>query len=145
MGTKDNQFLSSLNEADMALLSPHLREMVDLPHTRVLFEQGGRIERLYFPVSGVVSFVVAMSDGEWVEAGMVGRDGVVGGSAGLDGARALNRAIVQSPGMPGVKREPKSLVLDGSSPVTINYKYPASNVYLKQGRWPHGSANCICC
>src|SRR5436190_9040696 len=98
MGTKDNQFLSSLNEADMALLSPHLREMVDLPHTRVLFEQGGRIERLYFPVSGVVSFVVAMSDGEWVEAGMVGRDGVVGGSAGLDGARALNRAIVQSPG-----------------------------------------------
>jgi CRP-like cAMP-binding protein len=97
MSPQSNQFLSTLDKADLALLSPHLRE-VDLSHGNILFDQGDRIEHLYFPSSGVVSFVVAMTDGNLVEAGMIGRDGVVGGAAALNGARALNRAVVQSPG-----------------------------------------------
>jgi CRP-like cAMP-binding protein len=84
-------------ESDLALLAPHLRR-VELPHARVLFEEGDRIERLHFPTAGIVSFVVAMNDGNWVEAGMIGNDGAVGGSAALDGPRALNRAIIQVAG-----------------------------------------------
>jgi signal peptidase I len=43
---------------------------------------------------------------------------------------------------PGVTRDPNGLSLDGSAPITLNYKYPATNVYLKQGRWPFEHIDC---
>jgi CRP-like cAMP-binding protein len=98
---KSNSFLSSLSPADLAFLSPHLRQ-VDLAQAKVLFEEGDRVESVHFPITGVVSFIVVMSDGNWVEAGMIGKDGVVGGSVALDGPRALNRAIVQVAGTASV-------------------------------------------
>jgi CRP-like cAMP-binding protein len=51
-----------------------------------------------FPHSGVISLVVGLDDGQMIEAAMVGCDGVVGGSAALDGRVALNRGIVQIEG-----------------------------------------------
>jgi signal peptidase I len=45
-------------------------------------------------------------------------------------------------GTPGIKREARSLVLDGSAPVTLEYAYPVSNVYIKQGRWPYVHEGC---
>jgi CRP-like cAMP-binding protein len=98
---KSNSFVSSLSPADLALLSPHLSQ-VDLAQAKVLFEEGDRVESVHFPITGVVSFIVVMSDGNWVEAGMIGKDGVVGGSVALDGPRALNRAIVQVAGTASV-------------------------------------------
>jgi CRP-like cAMP-binding protein len=56
------------------------------------------IDQVYFPNGGVVSLVVALSDGQTIEAGMIGQDGVVGTPAALDGAKSVNRAIVQVPG-----------------------------------------------
>ena len=53
---------------------------------------------VYFPTSGVVSLVIALSTGEMVEGAMVGRDGVVGASAALDGKIALSRGIIQLSG-----------------------------------------------
>ena len=93
-----NQFLQSLSRGDYELLRPHLRE-VKLVHSAVLFDIGGVIERVYFPHSGVISLVVALAGGDMIEAGMIGTDGVAGTSAALDGAIALNRAIVQIPGV----------------------------------------------
>jgi len=92
-----NQFLQSLSRGDYELLRPHLRE-VKLVHSAVLFDIGGVIERIYFPHTGVVSLVVALASGDMIEAGMIGTDGVAGTSAALDGAIALNRAIVQIAG-----------------------------------------------
>jgi CRP-like cAMP-binding protein len=92
-----NHFLQALSRGDFELLRPHLRD-VKLTHSDVLFEAGGIIERLYFPTSGVVSLVVALAGGDVIEAGMIGRDGVVGTSAALDGPVSLNRAIVQIAG-----------------------------------------------
>jgi hypothetical protein len=51
----------------------------------VLFEAGDSIDATYFPTSAVISIVVALSSGQLVEAAMVGRDGVVGAGAALDG------------------------------------------------------------
>ncbi len=93
-----NDFLRSLSRGDFELLRPHLRE-VKLARAAVLFDLGGRIERLYFPHTGVISLVVALSSGDMIEAGMIGRDSVVGASAALDGATALTRAIVQMQGV----------------------------------------------
>jgi CRP-like cAMP-binding protein len=93
-----NHFLQSLSRGDLELLRPHLRD-VKLIHSAVLFDAGGEIDRIYFPHSGVVSLVVALAGGDMIEAGMIGRDGVVGTSAALDGAVSLNRAVVQIPGV----------------------------------------------
>ena len=40
------------------------------------------------------------------------------------------------PGVPGVRLETQSLLLDGSAPVELTYRFPVTNIYLKQGRWP---------
>jgi CRP-like cAMP-binding protein len=92
-----NDFLISLADADYERLHPHLTTR-RLDHREILFAAGGTIANVYFPTSGVVSLVVQLSDGDSVEAGMIGKDGLVGGSAALDGAIALNEAIVQLPG-----------------------------------------------
>jgi len=90
----DNSFLQSLQAADYELLRPHLRH-TKLTQEEVLFESGGEIDAVHFPSSGIVSFVVTLSEGDMIEAGMIGRDGVVGAAAALDGVTAVNTAIVQ--------------------------------------------------
>jgi CRP-like cAMP-binding protein len=56
------------------------------------------VERVYFPHNGVISLVVPLLDGRFVEAGMFGRNGVIGGGAALDGRVALNQAVAQVAG-----------------------------------------------
>jgi CRP-like cAMP-binding protein len=94
MNLPPNGFLQSLSPGDFELLRPHLHA-VKLPHAQILFDQGDFIKHVYFPIGGVVSLVVALGDGQQIEAGMIGKDGVVGTPAALDGAKSLNRAIVQ--------------------------------------------------
>jgi len=92
-----NGFLQSLSEGDFESLRSHLTA-VELKHEAILYGAGDEVSSAYFPYSGVVSLVVLLMDGERVEAGMIGRDGLVGSSAALDGPYALNQAIVQVPG-----------------------------------------------
>jgi len=94
MNLPPNGFLQSISPGDFEILRPHLRA-VKLPLSKILFDQGDVIDQVYFPLGGVVSLVVALSDGQQIEAGMIGKDGVVGTPAALDGAKSLNRAIVQ--------------------------------------------------
>jgi signal peptidase I len=46
------------------------------------------------------------------------------------------------PGAPGILRQSRAVVLDGTTPVTLNYKYPVTNAFVKQGRWPFHHENC---
>jgi CRP-like cAMP-binding protein len=92
-----NHFLSQLPDRDREALQPHLRP-VELEHAKVLHRAGELMERMYFPLEGVVSFVVGMSDGRYVEAGMFGRNSLVSPGAALDGQTAINQAIVQAKG-----------------------------------------------
>ena len=48
------------------------------------------IPYVYFLHTGIVSFIVGVESGQYVEAGMLGRNGVVGAGAALDGPDALN-------------------------------------------------------
>ena len=90
-----NHFLCSLSPYDAALIEPHLRP-VDLPRKTIFYNAEDIIERVYFPYSGIISIVVAMSGGNFVEAGMLGRNGIVGAGSALDGRWALNTAISQA-------------------------------------------------
>jgi CRP-like cAMP-binding protein len=92
-----NQLLSLLSQQDSDLLKPHLKPVHFDQHT-ILFESGNEIEKVYFPITAVVSLVIVLSTGETIEAAMVGRDGIVGASAALDGKISLSRGIIQLAG-----------------------------------------------
>jgi CRP-like cAMP-binding protein len=89
-----NHFLASLSPRDSELLYPHLKSE-QYPQGTVLYAAEENIERVYFPHTGVISLVVGMTTGLFVEAGMLGRNGVIGAAAPLDGSIALVRAIAQ--------------------------------------------------
>jgi CRP-like cAMP-binding protein len=92
-----NALLSSLSASDAAALRPHLKA-IHLQQKTILYEAGGRIDKVYFPIGAVISLVVALESGELTEAAMVGRDGAIGLASALDGKLAVTRGIVQLSG-----------------------------------------------
>jgi CRP-like cAMP-binding protein len=86
-----DHLLASLAADKIAALLPHLK----VPQETVLFETGDTIETVYFPLRGVVSVVVDLAAGEMIEAAMIGRDSLIGGSAAFDNQVSLNRVVVQ--------------------------------------------------
>jgi CRP-like cAMP-binding protein len=96
-----NHMLATLTQADRDALLPHLK-VVELPQELVLFDAGDTIRTVYFPHAGIVSLVVDLTSGDMIEAAMIGKDGVVGGGAALDGDVSLNKAVVQLTGRASV-------------------------------------------
>src|SRR5689334_24653809 len=96
-----NQLLSMFAPEDFDRVHPHLA-VEELEHGKVLAETKQAIERVYFPHSGSISYVVPLSDGASIETGMVGRDGAAGAGEVLDGKLSINRAVVQVPGTASV-------------------------------------------
>jgi CRP-like cAMP-binding protein len=93
----DNYLLGRMSADDYELLEPHLKQVHFKQHT-VLFRADEEIRHVYFPTGAVVSLVVGLASGELIEAAMVGKDGVVGAAAALDGRISLSRGIIQLAG-----------------------------------------------
>lgn len=89
-----NSILASLSREAYARFAPHLRPM-SLPVGRVLIEAGGAIEHAYFISSGMISVVAALRNGDTLEVGVIGREGVADVNALLGCKTNLNRVIVQ--------------------------------------------------
>ena len=89
-----NLLLQALPAAERAVLAPHL-EPIELKQQLTLFDIRDAITDVYFAFDAVVSLVIPLSTGEIIETAMVGRDGVIGAAAALNGRISLNRAIVQ--------------------------------------------------
>ena len=68
-------------------LLPELK-IVRLSVNQVLYEQGDKIDYVYFPLDSVLSGLAIMEDGTTLETAMVGRDGLVGVSAILGTGRS---------------------------------------------------------
>jgi hypothetical protein len=96
-----NHLLASLGADELAALLPHLKA-VELPQETVFFESGDAIKAVYFPHNALISLVVDLACGGMIEAAMIGRDGVAGGSAAFGSKISLNRAIVQVAGSASV-------------------------------------------
>ncbi len=92
-----NRLLTSLPEAALASLRPHL-EPVEVPLREVLFNVDVPIEHVYFPEDTVVSILGVMPDGTAVEVATVGREGMVGLPVFLGAERTSSHAMVQVPG-----------------------------------------------
>src|SRR6185503_3754101 len=58
-------------------LLPELK-IVPLSVNQVLYEQGDKIDFVYFPLDSVTSGLAIMEDGTTIETAMVGREGLVG-------------------------------------------------------------------
>jgi len=89
-----NAILSALPFEEFARLFPHLKPM-NLTAGEVLYETGDDIRHAYFLNSGVVCLLAESSNGESIEVGSVGHEGVVGVPTILTVERALFRVIVE--------------------------------------------------
>jgi CRP-like cAMP-binding protein len=91
-----NLLLDVLPSTERAALDTQL-ERVDLPVGRVLYEPDERIKHVYFPATGVVSMVSTM-DGETVEVGTVGNEGMAGLPLLLHTDKMPTKGFIQVPG-----------------------------------------------
>jgi CRP-like cAMP-binding protein len=111
-----NQLLASLPTAEFELIRPDIRT-VTLTLGEVLVEAGSELPSVYFPHGGVISSIINLTDGEAIEVGMFGRDGVFGAAAALNGGLSPTSAIVQYPGAATVIEARRFEVIAARSPM----------------------------
>jgi CRP-like cAMP-binding protein len=92
-----NRLLAALPRQDYRRLARYL-EPVSLTFGQVLYEPADRIPYVYFPYSGVISLLTVVAPSKAAEVGVVGNEGVVGGSAALGIHISHLRAVVQGAG-----------------------------------------------
>lgn len=73
-------------------------EAVPLPAGHVVYEAQSSMESAYFPISGVLSAVVVMLDGNMIEVATVGFEGGVGVGTTLTGTLSTHRVFAQVAG-----------------------------------------------
>jgi CRP-like cAMP-binding protein len=92
-----NGLLAALPFEDLARLRPSLRP-AELPFDHTLFPADGAVEAVLFVETGMVSLLATLEDGEQVEVGVVGREGLIGLPLVLGDDRSLVEARVQQEG-----------------------------------------------
>jgi CRP-like cAMP-binding protein len=97
-GIVGNRLLAVLPPADFGLLAPHLQK-VSLEQDAVLLRSGDRIQQIYFPHSGAISFMLDMTNGQTVATAILGRDGAVGILSALGPAHSSVTAVVRVAGV----------------------------------------------
>ncbi len=92
-----NGLLAALPRDEYDALLPHLEVLYLSPGT-TMYEAGAAMEHTYFPLTGVASVVATMVEGDIVEVGTVGREGMVGLMAFHGTNRSPLTTIAQVPG-----------------------------------------------
>ena len=92
-----NRLLAALPKADLQRLLPDL-ELVPLPLGMAVYESGGRLDYVYFPIDCIVSLLYVMKSGASAEIAVVGYEGLVGIALFMGGESTSSRAVVQSAG-----------------------------------------------
>ncbi|MFG3592542.1 Crp/Fnr family transcriptional regulator [Bradyrhizobium sp. RDI18] len=92
-----NRLLAALPPADLDLLVRHFR-LVTLERDAVLARSGDPIERIHFPLSGLIAFVMDMPSGQTVATAVVGNEGAVGVLTTLGPSRSPMTAVVRMAG-----------------------------------------------
>lgn len=93
-----NKLVALLPAASRERLMRHM-QLRELPHKFVVHEPYTEVRDIYFPLTGVISWIVTMKDGNMAEAMTIGNEGVAGISVALGGHRGSTASIVQAPGM----------------------------------------------
>jgi CRP-like cAMP-binding protein len=119
-----NKLLAALPYADFKSLEDHLT-IVAMAQGVVLFEADDDVEQIFFPLSGMISLLVVLKNGNAVETATVGREGVVGAMAGLGFHRSRVRTVTQLAGvvarMPAVQMRKAASVNAAITNLCIGY------------------------
>ena len=91
-----NRILSALPDEEFERLQPKLRE-VSIPMGEIVYLPEQPIEHVYFINRGIISWLAALEDGNTVEAGVIGPEGVAGISVVLGATSTPNQGLAQSP------------------------------------------------
>ncbi len=91
-----NYILNSLPDEDYRCLLPDL-EQVDLPRSSVIYRADEPIAYVYFPDRAMISIVTNTLDGQSVEAGIVGWEGMAGVEVLLGVDSTSNESMTQIP------------------------------------------------
>lgn len=92
-----NEVLGALTRAEYSRVALHLQSVVT-GHGDVLHQAGDIVQALYFPASTLVGLLVGTSEGECVEVGIIGNEGVVGISVFWGVSTTPHTAMVVLPG-----------------------------------------------
>lgn len=87
-----NAVLAALTPRAFSLLESHLRYR-DFPDGSVLWDAGAPTERVYFPLSGIISVVLPVRDGSGIEVASIGREAVAGLGAGFGQGRSVTQGV----------------------------------------------------
>jgi CRP-like cAMP-binding protein len=93
-----NHILDSIPVEDFEKLAEKLKP-VDLAQGEVLYHAREPIHHVYFPTTALLSWVASTEEGEMVEAGVTGYEGMSGASSFLGQNIAPYRVDVQLPGV----------------------------------------------
>jgi CRP-like cAMP-binding protein len=89
-----NLLLAALPAEEYKLIHPSL-DLVPMRLKTILHRPGEPIEYVYFPGAGFCSMLTVLNDGGMVEVATIGREGMVGVSAVLDGNPVSSTSMVQ--------------------------------------------------
>lgn len=92
-----NRLLAALPAKEYAHLLPNLEE-IPLAYAETIYEQGEAIRYIYFPNSGMISLLTHAAEGEVLEVGVVGNEGMIGLPVFLGVETSRNQVIVQGGG-----------------------------------------------
>lgn len=93
-----NQLLASLAPESFQMIKPFL-ETVEMPHSKLIYQPDEKIRHIYFPETSVISVVTYLENGDCVETGIIGNDGVSGTETILGEDASPREAMVQLAGI----------------------------------------------
>jgi CRP-like cAMP-binding protein len=93
-----NRLLAALPPAEFGLLAPYLKK-ISLEQDAVLLRAGDRIEQVYFPLSGTISLMLDMPNGQTVATAVMGHEGAVGMLSVLEPSHSAVTAVVRVAGI----------------------------------------------
>jgi CRP-like cAMP-binding protein len=73
-------------------------DTIELAFGQVLYQAGERVRHVYFPIDGFISLITSLEDGERLEVGIVGDEGMLGVSLVLGVGLSPQHAVVQGAG-----------------------------------------------
>ncbi len=93
-----NKMLAALPAKEYRRLANKL-EPFDLKFGEIIYEPDVNMKDVYFPNSGIVSFMTAIEKRSTLEVGLVGNEGMVGLSTFLGTTKSPNSAVVRATGI----------------------------------------------
>ena len=92
-----NRILAALPAEEFALIAPDLQR-VELTLGESLHRAGEKIEQVYFVESGFISALTMLSEGQPLEIGLIGSEGVAGVSVVLGATNSYSETMCQTGG-----------------------------------------------